>query len=200
METAQIVLIAISVVVGVTCFYYTQKFFLDAQVIPSIQIEGVKENNDELAIQKSISLIEEAKEEIEMFDDGDSFESFKSLYNDTRFIEVVKKKLDDPNFKIRIFFNIGDSQLSFIQEFKDNNRVKIYKRKAEFKRPFDTHYKLIDGGIKGLLTRHGHGVGDRRYRDLVVLPGSKRNTRRAGKIVLKEHRQPQREFEELGAV
>lgn len=203
METTQVVLIAISVVVGVTCFYYTQKFFLDALVIPSIKIEGVKGNDDEVAIQQSISLTEEAKEEIEIFDDGDFSESFKSLYDDERFIEAIKKKLEDPNFEIRVFFNDGDNRLKFIQEFRSNSRVKMYKRKAGTVRPPATHYRLIDGGVKGILSRHGQGDGDRRYRELIVSPMSERSTRsarRAGRIVLEKHRQPQDEFERLGVV
>lgn len=201
METTQVILIVISFLVGITCFSLTYKYLADALVVSSIKIGEENENDDEVAIQQSISLAKEAKKEIEIFDDGDLSESYESLYHDDRFIHVIEKKLENnPKFRIRAFFNDGDPRLKFIQAFKDNKQqVEIYKRKPGTARPSGVHYRLIDGGIKGVFTKHGQGDGDRIYRELNILNRSKRDIARAGRIVLRKYRQPKKQFERLGA-
>ena len=204
METAQVILIVVSFLVGITCFSLTYKYLADAMIFSSIKIIGeATENDDAVAIRKAIFLVEEAQEEIEMFDDGDFSESFKSLYNDTGFIKSVEKKLqDDPNFRVRVFFNCGDPRLKFIQTFKDHEKkeqVEIYKLRNPKNRPSDVHYRLIDGGTKGVFSKHGRGDGNRMYRELNISTRSKRDKKRAGEIILKKHRQPRELFERLGA-
>ena len=201
METAQVILIVVSLLVGITCFALTYKYLAEAMIFSSIKIGEATENDDDIAIRQAILLAEEAQDEIEMFDDGDVSEAFNSLYDDTGFIESVKKKLqDNPNFRVRVFFNDGDPRLKFIQAFKDHEKqVEIYKLKPSESRPSDVHYRLIDGGTKGIFSKHGRGDGNRIYRELNISTRSKHDKKKAGEIILKKYRQPRELFEKLGA-
>jgi len=149
MDNLPITLSIILGIVGAICTYYLISILRDACVIPSIDMDPEEDNSNEQAVSHTVELIEETKKEIEIFDDGDYFE--ESVYNNESLIEVVRNKLDrNPDFKIRVLFNIGDDKLRFIQEFRNEDRVEIYVRK-DGTRPPDRHYKIIDGGIKGNL-------------------------------------------------
>ena len=198
MELLQAGLKALLVVAGSVCFLFTYKYLRKAVALSFVRKGAIVENDDDIAIEQSISLVKEAEKDIEMFDDGDLKKSYRSLYDDERFIEVISEKLrNNPDFKIRAFFNTGDPQLRFIQKFGANDRVEIYKLKAGIPRPPDLHYRLIDGGTKGILAKHTQGVGERIYQELSIPNRSKRDTVVAGKFVLEKYRQPENNFEKL---
>ena len=156
-------LTALSLLIGAVCFYVTWRRLSEYVATPWITVGKKQRNNDLMAIEQSVSLAREAEEEIEIFDDGDISTEYESLYNDPTFVGVVKDKLaNNSNFKVRAFFNDGHPELLFIQELLENkNQVEIYRLKPEIDRPLDVHYRLIDGGVKGVLVKHGKGVGER---------------------------------------
>lgn len=200
MELLKGVLQILVFAVGTLCFLFSYKYLRKKIALSYVRKGAVVENDDDIAIDCSIALAKEAKRDIEMFDDGDLDESFKSLYNDERFIETLRSKLEEnPEFKVKAFFNIGDPSLRFIQAFREDDRVEIYKLKAGLSR-WSLHYRLIDGGTKGILAEHPQGVGDRTYQELSIPNRSKRDTAVAGRFVLEKYRQPEENFERLEVV
>ena len=123
----------------------------------------VKYNNNLEAAELATRLVEEAQEEVEIYDDGDFFE--ESTYNHAPFIQAIQDKLSaNPSFSVRCFFNEPSKRLPFIEMFEKDDRVKIYRR-TEGDRPDDFHYKAIDGWLKGVVSAHKLGDGERSYRD-----------------------------------
>ena len=131
-----------------------------------IRAEGfskVKYNNNLEAAELATRLVEEAQEEVEIYDDGDFFE--ESTYNYDPFIEAVQDKLRrNLSFSMRCFFNEPSKKLRFVETFEKDDRVKIYAR-IKKERPDDFHYKAIDGWVKGVVSAHKLGDGERSYRD-----------------------------------
>ena len=136
-----------------------RKISLNRSIRINMDKKWVKNNNLEAARQ-AVSLLKESEYEIELFDDGDDFE--ESVYNYSPFIDEVEKKLkDNPDFKIRCLFNEGNRKLKFIQKFVSESRVEIYARTDKERLP-DLHYKIIDGGVKGIISDHKKGDSDRK--------------------------------------
>lgn len=138
-------------------------------VDPEEIIHAIDENSDDETIENSTSLVTQAKNRVEMFDDGDNKE--KSVYNDRGFVNAVKKKVRGGNFRVKCFFNESEvSGLLFVQEMgklQENltKNVEIWTRR-EADRPSDTHYKIIDNGRRGRLASHDLGSVDRDYQDI----------------------------------
>ncbi len=60
-------------------------------------------NNDQMAIESALHLLEQSKEKIELYDDGNDVKG--SLYNDSRFVRLIREKLYAyPEFEVRRFF------------------------------------------------------------------------------------------------
>ena len=197
LDAVQIALIGTSFFTGIAFFSLCYRNVVDVSHTEATHLGENQENDDEEAVQQALSLTEGAKKEIEMFDDGDLSDEFKSLYNDDRFVDLLKNKLSDPTFRVRAFFNDGDPSLKFISEFKHHKQVEIYKLKPNKPRTNASHYRLIDGGIKGVISRHGQGVGKRMYRELSVSENSGENIASVGKTVLRRYRQPKKHFKKL---
>lgn len=196
MDISTVLSIVFGVAGAVGCFYLIG-FLRDACVISSIHMDPEEDNSNEQAFFNTVGLTKEAKEEIEIFDDGDDFEG--SVYNNDAFIDAVREKfIHNPDFEVRVFFNVRSPQLKFIQAFKDNPRVAIYVRREEDSRPPDKHYKIIDGGIKGNISKHPLGDGDRTYQNFVCTAKSESDRIRAGRNVLRKFRQPIKHFDRIG--
>ncbi len=183
---------------GVIATYFLIRILVEACLIQSIQTDEEVDNSNEQAISNTVKLIQEAKDEIEMFDDGDFFE--ESVYNSDCLIETIRSKLDEnPHFKIRALFNVPDPNLKFIKEFENNAQVEIYRRK-DGSRPRERHYKVIDGGLKGNVSEHHLRATERTYRNFHCIARSKSERSMASKIVLKRIRQPIKLFEIFGGI
>ena len=198
MDNIPIMLSIIFGIVGAVGSYYLISILRDACSLPSVRMGIAEENSDDQAVTNSVILTKEAKREIEIFDDGDNFEG--SAYNDDRLIDAVLSKLREyQDFKVRVFFNIGDPELKFIQKLRGCPQVEIYVREDD-KRPDDRHYRIIDGGIKGNISKHPFGDGRRVYQNFDCVAKSKSDTERAGRNVLRVLRQPMKDFKILGPI
>ena len=106
-------------------------------------------------------MLNQAQESLIIYDDGD--DSHGSLYNDSRVVEAVQRKLgDNPAFEVRCLFNCDDNLL-FQRALKGERQVHVRIRSNG---PSDDgiHYKIIDGGAKAYLSRHALGSKQRRYK------------------------------------
>jgi len=146
LDTMHIVLSIGVVIIGVGFVYDLRREMKDVGLIRSFHVFPELRNDDQSAVAHVVELLKEANEELEAFDDGDSFPG--STYNDEEFLHAVREKLkNNDRFRIRCFFNCDDPSLAFTKKFKGEPRVEIYVRK-DGSRPPDRHYKIIDGGRK----------------------------------------------------
>ena len=188
----------IGIIAAIVCMGIVFRNLRNAIVIRSIVFERKEGNNNEQAVLNTVELIKEAKDEIEIFDDGDFFPG--SAYEDNRVIDAVKDKLNkNPNFKFRFLFNIGDNKLRLIQTFYGSDKIEIYARKDQT-RPPDRHYRIIDGGVKGTLSEHDVGDGPRTYQKFYCRARAKSDRRRAGRFVFKKWGQDMENFEKIGGI
>ena len=105
-----IVLVVVGITGAVVSMFIVFKNLRDAIIIGSLKFGRKEKNNDEQAVLNTLELIKEAKNEIEIFDDGDCFPG--SAYEDERIIEAIEDKLrENPAFKFRFLFNIGSPEL-----------------------------------------------------------------------------------------
>ena len=127
-------------------------------------VESFRDNNsDEDAVSMFINLIRLAKDQIEVFDDGNKMEG--SMYESEDVVnELVRKLKDNDQFKARFFFNT-DEELLLRRELEDHERVEIYVGAVPGAgRPEDeTHYKIIDNGLIAHLSNHVYGAGERTF-------------------------------------
>ncbi len=129
-------------------------------VLLFVQVSPDRENNDDVAIDEPLSLLEDADEVIEIYDNGNRIKN--SLYNNPEFIRSVQDKLEDnKNFRVLCFFNF-DEGLDFTKAFAKEPRVEVLARK-EGSLPDEIHYKIIDGGKRAYLSKHA-GDHKRRYK------------------------------------
>ena len=116
-------------------------------------------NDDDRAVSSFTDLLEQAHSKMMIYDDGDRNDG--SIYMKREVVEAVEKKLaDEPNFKIRCYFNLDNNTL-FRKAFNDADQVEIQVGTGE--RPDDTHYKIIDDGRMAYLSRHGLGSSERKF-------------------------------------
>ena len=115
-------------------------------------------NDDESAVDKVIPLINQAKELLEIYDDGGNFP--KSMYNNERFVSSIEEKLsENENFSVQCLFN-KDESLLFTRRLASKSRVNIYTR---FKGgESEVHYKIMDKGFKAYISVHDPKDKDRR--------------------------------------
>lgn len=139
------------------------KTFLRAKHLSMIKIIS-GENTNEQAKDDFLRLIDEAKERIEIFDDGDDME--ESIYQKEEVVAKVKEKLRQvKNFQIDCYFN-DDNELLFRQELENEDGVRIIAGIDPSRPPDQTHYKIADNGRIAYLSEHGHKESERNYRFL----------------------------------
>jgi hypothetical protein len=133
--------------------------FIGVQILKAT-IQEPSTNNDDLAVGSFTDLLEKARSDMMVYDDGNEMEG--SVYMQQEVIDAVKKKLRDaPNFIIRCYFNCDEKDTLFRQAFDSEKRVEI--RTGTGTRPDDTHYKIIDDGRLAYLSQHGHGDSERKF-------------------------------------
>lgn len=118
-------------------------------------------NDDAAATTMFIGLVNEAKQDMIIHDDGDSTEA--SVYNNEQAVEAVRRRLQEHrDLEIKCFFNKeGETRMaSLSKQFPGRFQV----RYLQGERPGnDIHYKIIDGGCKAYLSVHDMGGCDREY-------------------------------------
>ena len=118
----------------------------------------VGQNSDAFASEAFVRLLRDAKESMLVCDDGNKMDV--SVYEDDSVVDAVKTKLDScPEFEMYCLFSDTD-ETKFVRAFNDEPRVRI---KAGVRRRH-VHYKIIDGGRSGYLSRHVHGETQRSYK------------------------------------
>lgn len=119
-------------------------------------------NNDQMAIESALHLLEQSKEKIELYDDGNDVKG--SLYNDSRFVRLIREKLYAyPEFEVRCFFNIAGNTL-FTRTFVDEERVQLFSRREPGQRPeSDIQYKIVDS-YTAYVSKHPIGAHNRKFR------------------------------------
>lgn len=118
-------------------------------------------NSDEDATAMFINLIRLAKDQIEVFDDGNKMEA--SIYENPDVIEELKKKLNENSqFKACFFFN-ADDELLLRKQLGDHERVEIHVGAGKNRPDDQIHYKIIDNGLIAHLSRHAFGAGERTF-------------------------------------
>lgn len=144
-------------------------------------------NDDDSAATSFVAMLDEARESMIVYDDGDNIEG--SLYSDRRAIDAVRGKLRvNPTFKLQCLFNCDD-HLAFQQELEGEPQVDIRIRSGSASANA-VHYKIIDGGEKAYLSRHDLGSRERRFRIVDCTGVPRRHRRRVADSILgsyKEH-------------
>ena len=149
-----------------------------------VKVSPVQLNYENSVVSNFIELLDEARTSMVLYDDGNDMDG--SVYNDTRVIDAVRRKLrSNPDFGLRCLFNCDDD-VKFRKEFAHEPQVDIRTR-SDVGRERKTHYKIIDGGTKALLSRHEWGSRQRKYKIVDCTNLSKRHRSRVGGIVLRKH-------------
>ena len=118
----------------------------------------VGRNSDAFASEVFVRLLGEAQESMLVCDDGNKMDV--SVYEDDSVVDAVRTKLNSyPEFKMYCLFS-DTEETKFLRAFNDEPRVRI--KSGVRRRP--VHYKIIDGGRSGYLSRHAHGETQRSYK------------------------------------
>ena len=115
-------------------------------------------NDDEEAARRFKDLIGEAKENIIIHDDGDSTPS--TLYNNQDVVDAVRERLE-AGVIIQCLFNKREdiAMVRLCKDFPDRLTVRYMRSAPNCRR--DIHFKIVDNGTKGILSKHCPGSRDR---------------------------------------
>ena len=129
--------------------------------LQSVKLSSVMPNDDRTAKTHFIKLLGEAKSSMIVYDDGNVMSG--SVYESQEVIEAVRCKIEsDHEFQLLCLFNCYEPKLMFRRELADLPSVQIRTR-AEGDGG-GTHYKIIDDGLKGYLSKHEFGKDSRLYK------------------------------------
>ena len=148
-EYKEAILIVFFLVSFIVAYRLINRSFSDAWAFMRVVNTPNMLNDDASVICKVAPLVKEAKEIIEIYDDGENFPG--SMYNDEHFIDTVEEKLRNSNIRIECLFN-KDDDLLFTRRLAKNPCVNIYTRVRGGCN--QTHYKIMDSGLKAYLSVH----------------------------------------------
>ena len=142
-------------------------------------------NSDKTAAENFLALLQDGKESMVVYDDGNKMEG--SIYRDNAVIDAVRLKLsENPNFRLSCYFNFDDD-MPFTQAFEGHPRVRIVTGHGD--RPDgDVHYKIIDGGLKAHISRHEVASKERRYRVIDCTRVPRRWRGHVADVLLESHK------------
>ena len=118
-------------------------------------------NDDDQARAAFLEMLGLARRHLEIFDDGNKMPA--SIYEDPEVVDRTKEKLDEcPDLKIVCFFNDKEDVL-FSRELRLHGSVEIHDgidpgRNSDREQ---VHYKIVDFGRHGYLSKHSHGGTER---------------------------------------
>lgn len=111
-------------------------------------------NSDDEARRLFIALVRGAKDEIRLYDDGEP----GSMYDEPDVIAAVEKQLEaHPSLRIWCVFT-HDGETNFRKAFAGEERVQFSTKSIRS----DIHYRIIDDGKIGYLSRHTDASEERR--------------------------------------
>lgn len=140
-------------------------------------------NDDESTKAKFIELLEEAKQSMIIYDDGDKVTD--SIYMSHEITESVTEKLvSHPDFRLQCLFNVDAPDLLFRNAFANYAAQVEIKTRDRTKPRLAIHYKIIDNGAKAYLSRHSPGSSKRRFRIVDCTNVSEANRNRVSNAVL----------------
>ena len=114
-------------------------------------------NSDAVALKEFLRLLREAKTEMLICDDGNKMPG--SIYDNDEVVDAVKAKLESSEgFKMMCLFS-NEYVSKFRRELENLDGIEI--KLASDRR--DVHYKIIDGGRSGYLSRHEEGESGREF-------------------------------------
>ena len=123
----------------------------------------VGRNDNDRAIEHFIKLVGDAQDTMVVCDDGNKMKG--SIYENDQVIETVQIKLKaNPHFTMRCVFSSPD-KTKYREAFGGEDRVQIRNGPRR-----NVHYKIIDDGASGYLSRHPLGGEDRSYRLYETVP------------------------------
>ena len=185
-----LIFIIISGASFIIAYWLIDRSFSDAWAFMKVNITPNMSNDDASAIDKLVPLVEEAEATIEIYDDGENFP--ESMYNDEYFVSTVEEKLRTSNIKIKCLFN-EDDDLLFTHRLGKNPQVSIYTRVKGGRS--QTHYKIIDGGLKAYLSVHIENESrDRAFKEVDCSKVPKRKMAMVADTLFEDIRQNERNF------
>lgn len=152
-----IIIAAIAAVGILICLMYAYRIW----AIMSVRVEPVAVNDDTIALNQFLSLLNMASESIIIYDDGNSMDG--SLYENSQAVNAIKERIDGSDLTVKCFFNCPNDTL-FVRELSQYDNVDIKFRDGD--RPNDIHFKIIDGGKSAYLSWHEFGSSERRFKML----------------------------------
>ena len=101
------------------------------------------ENDNQVATDMFLSLVDATRHSIVIHDDGD--DSPESVYNNPEVIEALRRRIQSPGIEVKCLFNDADQPLKLLELARDfPDKVTIWYSNGE--RPMrDIHYKIVDG-------------------------------------------------------
>ncbi len=118
-------------------------------------------NNVETPKTYLLHMLDAAESQITIFDDGDKVND--SLYEDSSIVNAfVQKRQAVPGFAIACYFN-NPRQTPFRDALEGQPGVTICTGDGTKREGYEVHYKIIDGGKMGYLSRHEEHSLARRF-------------------------------------
>ena len=146
--------VALTVAAACACW----PWLLDAVEVSRTVVSEMPPNNDVRAEQDFISLAREAENEIIIYDDGDGHEG--SLYASQAVVDLLRAKLENPEFTLECVLNYPTGETRFERELRAFPNARIRERRGNKSR---VHYKIVDGR-KAYVSCHERGEEARNRR------------------------------------
>ena len=116
-------------------------------------------NSGEKAVGYFMRVLDEANEQLIIHDDGDSVA--QSIYNDTKAMAALDRRLSDSELEVRILFNNPGVQLRILELAKKHSDQLLIRYRRKGRPVGDIHYKIADRHM-GYFSEHDEGSSDRK--------------------------------------
>ena len=132
-------------------------------------------NSDDRVTKHMMRMVESAQNELIIYDDGER----ESIYGDSGvdFVQALMSKCKaNNNFKARILLNCFDKELAMSEAVRELDLPNLEIRYRNGRRPNDSHFKIVDGGLLYYVSKHGQGEHERKFRffaskNIFFIPG-----------------------------
>ena len=139
----------ISIIYGIVClgaFVFCAVIIIKMRAHLAVRIRRDR-NNDQAAAKWCRELIDEAKKDMIIHDDGNN--TCQTLYNNTEVLKAIKLCLDGGTTIRILFTRREDIKLAQLE----HRNLQIYYCREASPKP-DLHYKIVDRGRMACLSRH----------------------------------------------